>query len=338
MLGYLFQAWAVTDDPPDYKLIDTRGSSHVLISPVFFLITLAQVIFLTATGMVSIIHVNLSSRGSTVRKFFFCVVAYISRTPFVIHLHGSMFDVFFRTLPSIGRFLVRWMFARATRVVVLGERWRDFVTSEIGVTRSRIEVIYNGVPRPVAMPDQGPSTPSPCHILFLGRLDRRKGVPELLSALAHPALRDLSWRATLAGDGVVDAYRRQAAELGLADRLTFPGWLDQRQVEGLLREADALVLPSHHEGLPVAVVEALAHRVATITTPVGALPEFLVHEKSSLVVTPGDPEELAGALSRIITDRALRDAIAKGGYDVFTRHFDISKTAEAFARVYLSVC
>ena len=133
----------------------------------------------------------------------------------------------------------------------------------------------------------------PPHLVFLGHLSARKGVPELLEALASPALAALPWRATLAGGGPVDEFRARAAALGLADRVAFPGWIDQPAASALCAAADILVLPSHAEGLAMSVLEGLAHGLAVVATPVGAHAEVIEPEQSGLLVPPGDVAALA---------------------------------------------
>ena len=336
MLGYLLQAWQHSDDAPPVRLIDTRGPRHIAFAPLYFALALAQITGLAARGRIALLHVNLASRGSALRKLIVCGLARILRIPVVIHLHGAQFDIFFRGLPAPGQRAVRWMFGTAERVIVLGEAWRSFVVSEVGVPGSRVEIIYNGVPAPRRVRSRREPS-APLQILFLGRLGARKGVPELLAALASPEVRRLPWHATLAGDGEVEFFGHEAARLGLAGRVRFTGWVDQQKVGELLAAADIFVLPSHQEGLPVAVLEALANEVAVVTTPVGALPEILEDGQSALIVAPGKADQLAAALQRLIADSALRERIAAGGHAVFRQKFDVARIARAFSGVYDAV-
>ena len=230
--------------------------------------------------------------------------------PVVLHLHSGRFVEFYDQLPALARSVVRRMFAHAAHVIVLGKVWEDAVCSRLGVLREKITVLFNAVvaPHPVRRP---PCPDRICHIVLLGRLGPNKGVPELLQALAGDALRGLSWRVTLAGDGDLATYRSEAAALGIGDRVALPGWLSAPAVSALLADADIMVLPSHAENLSVAVIEALAHQVAVVTTPVGATSEIVTDNEFALLIPVRDPLALAEALRRLIVCPALRDRIAR---------------------------
>ena len=173
------------------------------------------------------------------------------------------------------------------------------------------------------MPDPQPTnlrhSDSECRIVFLGTLSERKGVPELIHALGGPALRGRRWRATLAGDGRVEEFRRLASELGIADRIEFLGWVDQAVTRTVCEAADVLVLPSHAEGLAMSILEGLSHGLAVIATPVGAHNEVIEPEVSGLFVPPGNVEALSVALARVIDDPSLRARLGAAGAPPFSR-------------------
>lgn len=338
VMGYIVDSWAHDPSGPASTVVDTRGTSHIALAPIQFACALATIGVLAARGRVRLLHVNLSSHGSTVRKALVMALAGALRLRSVVHLHGSRFDVFYRGLPSIGSRVVRWMFLRADRVVVLGQYWRDFVVTEIGVPEARVETVFNGVPDPGPPPDDrlrsAPERARDPHILFLGRLGERKGVPELLAALEILAAEGRWWHATLAGDGPVEEYRNKVRLAGLQERVTLPGWVDRSQVDDLLRDADIVVLPSHQENQPISVIEGLAHRVAVVTTLVGSLPDILQDEETALTVAPGDVPGLSGALRRLLEDPLLRSRIAGKGHEIFSKRLDVRIAAARLSRIY----
>ena len=103
---------------------------------------------------------------------------------------------------------------------------------------------------------------------------------------------------------------------------------------GLRYATDILVLPSFSENLPMSVIEALAHGVAVICAPVGALPDIIEHERTGLIVEPGDVEELASALSRLTEDPDLRRRLGEGGKALHRTRLDIDVCAERLVAIW----
>jgi glycosyltransferase involved in cell wall biosynthesis len=159
-------------------------------------------------------------------------------------------------------------------------------------------------------------------------------VPELIAALADPALAALSWRATLAGDGELARYRGQARAAGIGDRVEFPGWLDRDRTDLLLRAADILVLPSHDEGMAMSVLEGLAYRLCVVCTPVGALAEVVEDDVSGMLVRPGDASGLAAALALAIREPARRRRLAQAGEALFRQRFEARGYAARMLALY----
>ncbi len=331
-MSYLTACWNEYPTGFEFRMLETRGAGNAAVSARYLAVTLLEIVRRRLRGQLDLVHINLSSRGSTMRKFVVALECRLLGLPYLIHLHGSQFDIFYEGIPGFGKSLVGWMFSGARHVVVLGESWSRFLVDKVGVDPRKIRIICNGVPSPRVNGGLPPRTPA--HIVFLGRLGARKGVPELLKALASKDVRDLDWRATLAGDGDVDGVRSTVAELGLSDRVFAPGWLGPESVEQLLRSADIFVLPSYNEGLPVSVLEALARFIPVVITPVGSLPQFLEDEKSALFVQPGDAEGLATAIRRLVESPELRKRIGEQGRLIFERDFDIRSVADRFIALY----
>lgn len=309
----------------------TRGPGHIALSPLHLAGFLGRMIWLKATDRLDLVHVNLASGGSTLRKLQIARLARLLGVPYVLHLHGGDYPNFWADDMSHRSRSIRAMFAGAARIIVLGESWRDFVAGRAPEAASRITVIPNAAPRPSRQHLGGGET---THILFLGRINDQKGVPELGEALNN--LRDLhNWRATIAGDGFVEAARAKAAEYGLSHRVDIPGWVNGDRVSELLAGADILVLPSHTENLPLSIIEAMASGLAVVATPVGAIPDIVHHDQTGLLVPVGDIEALANALRRLIEDEPLRQRLGAAGQAFHRQALDIEPFALAIRATWL---
>lgn len=335
--NYLMQAADANGGIPEYLIIDSRGPGHSLWSVFYMLIALSRI----ATGAIrrdlALVHVNVAERGSLWRKGALILGARSFGVPVVLHLHAAELVQYYARLSRPSKYLAREIFRSAKCCVVLGERWRQFVVEELGVNADRVVILYNGVPRALeAQRSQSPA--SHLRILFLGNLMERKGVSDLLAALAREPLSDLNWQATLAGGGPIESYRRKAEGLNLLSRVHFAGWVDQRRAAELLTESDVLVLPSYDEGLPLVILEALTAGVPVVCSPVGAIPEVLEHEKTALFVQPGDIGGLAKALARLGTEPALRERLAAEGRALYEQEFSLEVFLARVLRIYRKYC
>ena len=251
---------------------------------------------------VALLHAHISMRGSFWRKCLFIMLARRFKVPVIAHLHGSDFEVFVAEQPAWLRRVVIAQLQRMDRVLVLGERWRDYVLSIAPAARVQV------MPNSVRMPD-GEAAHAPrdtVELLFLGIVGQRKGVYDLLEAMALLKLQNPAVRLTVGGNGEVADAQKAADRLGLADRVTFAGWVDGAAKQRLLQGSDVYVLPSHNEGLPVSILEAMSWKLPIISTDVGAIAELVRHGVDGVIVAPGDVAALAAAILRLSQSPALR--------------------------------
>ena len=183
------------------------------LSSLWVLLTaLAKLVRGRLEGRLAGVHVNMAERLSLLRKSVIVVMCRALGVPVVLHLHAAQLHHFYRALPAPLRALTRWVFSLPASVVVLGTAARRFVTEELHVPAHRVEIVINGVPAPVERRRQsGPDSTQ--RVLFLGNLSERKGISDLLQALARPGFAASRLQVILAGGGDVPAYRAKARAL-----------------------------------------------------------------------------------------------------------------------------
>lgn len=279
-------------------------------------------------------HIHIAGRGSTTRKLILTEAARFLGCVHVLHLHDYDYASDFAARSPRQQLLIRRMFQYADCVVALGQRDRRTLMALLGVDEHRIVVARNCVPDPGAHDIRVGGAPL---IVFLGRLSERKGVRELLLALSHPIMKELRWRAVLAGDGPVEDYRRQAAAMALSGLVEMPGWLDANDAHALCASADILVLPSHAEGMAMAVIEGLAHGLAVVTTRVGAHEEVICDGETGIFVPVGDENALAAALAKLITDPETRIHLSAKGRAHYLNQFSMKAYMQSLEKLYEAV-
>lgn len=277
-----------------------------------------------------LVHIHVSSRASFWRKAAFMLVARLARVPYVLHLHGSEFQVFFhQELGRFGQRIVRSAFDQAAWVLVLSSHWQEWARSIC--SNPHIEAVYN----PVSVGGEQPAHEDDAlSLLFLGRLGRRKGTYDLLEAVAQLAQTHPSIRLRLGGDGELDGVRQRAQELGIESHIELLGWVTQEAKTDALRHATIYVLPSYHEGLPMSVLEAMAAGLPVVSTPIGGIPEAVEHGVEGLLVEPGSVPELAHSLRQLLDDRGLRERMGQAAYDKARDRFSADRVVHRIERIY----
>lgn len=275
-------------------------------------------------------HINLSSNGSCYRKIILSWGVRLARRPYLVHLHGSEFREFYARSSPIIQKLTQGMMKNASRVLVLGRTWRSFVTEEIGCSSDVAVILPNAVPGPPELPDR---TTISGNILFTGRIGKRKGIPELLEAV-----RDLpeaaNWSLALAGD-VTDDEVQSMLERAPA-RVTPLGWLSQAELRDVLGSSSIFVLPSHAEGLPLSLLDAMAWGLAPIVTEAGSIGDVVVDREDSLLIKAGSISSIRAALIELIANPALAARLGSAARLKWESTYSIGPYRERLDDVYES--
>lgn len=281
-----------------------------------------------------VLHANLAHGGSVLRKTVPLWAARLAGVPAVVHGHSFDFGGWFDRLPTPARAAARRMLA-ADHWVVLGERHVVEYASRLRLADNRISVLHNAVRIPEAAVAQ--SGVERVHAVALGRMGARKGSYDIVSAvgaLETTVRRRL--RVTLAGDGEVDGVRAAVAAAGLGETIAVAGWLDAPARDELLCTAHVFLLPSRDEGLPMALLEAMAYGLAPVTTMVGSIGEVVSDRVNGFVVQPGSPGQIAEALTALVLDDGLRARLA-GAARGQVVDFGLQRWYEALARLWIAL-
>jgi glycosyltransferase involved in cell wall biosynthesis len=331
---YLIQSQAAQtpEHAAQLRPLDSRGGGSPASSLWVLTQALVKIAWGRAVGRLAGVHVNMAERLSLFRKGAIVVVSRAVGVPVVLHLHAQM-RYYYQTLPPLLQRMTRWVFSLATSVVVIGPAAREFVTEGLGVPVERVEIMINGVPD-ATEPRRQAAPGDPQRVLFLGNLSERKGLTNVLRAFARPGFDRSRLEVIIAGGGDLEGYQAKARQLGIDGFVRFEGWCDQDKAARLLAQSDVLVLPSLDEVLPLVILEALANRVAVVCTPVGEIPSVLTDGVDACFVKPGDVDDLAAGLQKVLQQPALREALAHNGRALYERQFSLQQFFAGIARIH----
>ncbi len=266
--------------------------------------------------------------------------------PSVITMHGG--DVYVN--PEQGydfptrwyvRPPLRWTLRHTGALTAITDDCRQHAL-RAGAPAEKVHLVFNGTdlrrfsPAPggkTVDPRFGPQMVFACRQLF-----PRKGIRFLIEAAAQLAPRFPALRVVVAGDGFERPELIKLAEsLGIADRVTFLGWVPNSELPPYYRAAAISVIPSLEEGFGIPAAEAMGCETPVVASDAGGLPEVVEHGVTGLIVPRGDSTALAEAMGRLLGDPALRAQMGRAGRERSLRLFDWDRTAEQLERIYAQV-
>ena len=265
-----------------------------------------------ASQLPDIVHIKSSSGANFVESAIYAVISRALGRRVFLQLHSGDFWRWYHQRSGGEQRLLRWALRAPTEILVLSEYWRQLVARL--VPGRPVRVVPNGVHIPEEVNHQHPGDEW-LRVLTIGTLGSHKGHFDILAAATRlkgkPIRFILAGPDETSGRGEGEEVRRRAADLQLDGAVEFVGPVGPLQKWELLAQADVFLLPSRAEGMPNAVLEAMAAGLPLVVTPVGSLPEMTTEGLGARLIAVGDFEGLAEALLELHEDPARRRAMGE---------------------------
>jgi len=278
------------------------------------------------------VHAHFASMPATVGL----LLAHIVETTYSFSAHA-------RDLFTDETVLLERKLHEAEFIAVCTEYGLEHLRRQYPVSGSeRLHLVYHGVDAVELMPLPATEPPAgPPEILAVGRLVEKKGFPFLLRAAALLRRRGVEFTLRLVGSGPdAEDLRRLATGLALDEIVRFDGPMPHEQLLPIFRCAAVFALASvvasdgDRDGLPNVLLEALALGVPVVSTRVSAIPELIEHEQTGLLAKPGDADDLADQLERMLFDEELRARVIEQGRTRVVTHFDVRENVALLADLF----
>ncbi len=232
------------------------------------------------------------------------MTACLLRRILVVHVHAFSPESLFEATPA---WAVRLVLGRADRIIALSDSWARVIRAHI----PDVEVCV--IPNPVRNHPLTPFNNRPRVVLFVGKVEPRKGYMTLLQAAPLVLDKYPDVQFWFAGHGELEQARDEAERLGIAASVRLLGWTDSETLNSLYQESSVFCLPSYGEGVPMSVLEAMSHGTPVVSTPVGGLPEIIVDGANGLFVNAGDAASVGRGILRLLEDPAYAESVACAG-------------------------
>lgn len=253
----------------------------------------------------------------------------IHKIPYIVSLRGGDVPGFrpydFSTFHKLISPLLRLIWKHASAIIANSNGLRELAMKFD--SRFEIPIIPNGVDLELYRTAAHGDTPP--RLFSVGRIVHQKGLD--LAMLALSGLKDLAWEWRIAGDGPrLEFLKSCAEELGIADRVHFLGWQAREQLIEQYQWSNLFLFPSRHEGMPNAVLEAMASGLPVIASRIAGSEELVVDGETGFLFPSENVDSLRAALRKLLTDAALRQKMGNASRHRVAAHYSWESTARQY--------
>lgn len=233
---------------------------------------------------------------------------------------------------------VRLILRYSDCVMCQSESWKRVYAQVSGLPSSRFVVIRNWIDSRDYSTLAEPPAPPPVRVLYMGWFEPYKGVYDLVEAISRKRGGLAGTRVTMCGKGAeFEGVQRRIRELGLHEQIELPGWVTGRQKMEQIQKAHIFVLPSHHEGFPNALLEAMAAGKAVVATAVGGVPELLTSPLLGRLVQPRNVDALGNAIVECVADPEFRRVLGRNARAHVLENHEIGRVWPRVLEMLISV-
>lgn len=286
----------------------------------------AYIQFLCKLPKYQIVHVNVASDASYVRKSLFIRTAKLAGKKIVIHQHGGDFEGYYGSLSPKGKESVKKVLSMGDAFVTLTPVGKVF----FGNIVNPVKIII--LPNAVRIPEAVSKEYGQKKLLFLGRICKEKGIGELLHVM--PRLKQQFPDVMLYLGGIWEDEKLKKQVEACSDCVTYIGWISGKDKEKYLTDCDIFVLPTYFEGQPVSVLEAMAYSCAIAASEVGGIPQMITQGQTGILMQPKDENSLQDALTKLLANPELCKQLGENAREKIQKEFSIEESMKRLLSIY----
>lgn len=276
-------------------------------------------------------HINMPlEKAAIIRDAFFALICRFSKKPYLIHIHGGKYSKDTNT-PWIYKAIIKRTLQKASQIIVLGNNEKHFLVNYYKIDEHKINLLPNCVHVPEYK--QKKFDNNKCVFLFLGRIDKDKGLEEILQALSSLSTEN-EYIFNYAGEGPDKDWFLTECKNKLKDKFVYHGVVNGEIKEKLIASSNVFLLPSYFEGLPYALLEAMSYGVVPIVTPVGAIPEVVTNLVNGLIVAPHSSSEIKNAIELLNGNKNDYHQMSINAYRTIFEKYSIVNYVKTLNEIY----
>jgi glycosyltransferase involved in cell wall biosynthesis len=283
-----------------------------------------------------IIHINIPlSEFSILINFVLVLISKLYKKNIIVHFRGGSLTLR-KDIYQFQKFIINRCIKWSNKVIVLGNKEKMFLIDFYKIKdKKNIFVLPNSVEIPAFDKYERVSDNKPelLNLIFIGRIDKDKGLEEIISTLKS-LKKTIDFRFYVAGSGPDQKEFILKCKEVLGDKFNYLGVLDNVAKAVFYKEGDVFILPSYFEGLPNALLEAMAYGVVPIVTPVGSIPEVVKDKINGFEVPIGDYNIIVETFIKLDNERPLLRKISKAAYQTIVNSYSIDNYINNLNNIY----
>ena len=249
---------------------------------------------------------------SIAEKGLFCILGRVMRKRVVLSIRSQTY--FPRRLKQLYRWWIRWTMKACHTVVCQSQAAADQFVREFALSPDKVAIVPNWLDTGVFYPFSAPASHDKpvVSLVYLGWLNHDKGVEHLIRSVPIVASRRRDFQLNIFGGGELEgSLKRLAEELDVGDLIVFHGWIDNSQVPEALNSGDLFVFPSLKEGMPNALLQAMACGLPVIASRIPGILPLIDDGVNGILVEPGSPSGIAEGILALLQDPQLRSQMGQ---------------------------
>lgn len=278
-----------------------------------------------------LIHIHSSFGGSFYRKLPFIVGSYIFKLPIINHIHGANFDDFYINASKKKKQRIKNIYRKCTKIIVLSEEWKENIRQI--VDENKIIVIENYSILNTDAIEKRKLKKKENNVLFLGFICKRKGCYDIPAIVEKVKEKIPNVRFILAGSGDIEQVKAITSDK-IKKNIFYPGWVRNENKDKLLREADLFFLPSYHEGMPMAILDAMGYGLPIVSTAVGGISKIVCDSENGYICNPGDIENIANSIINILENEIKLKKMGNNSIKIVKDKYSLEKHIKKICLLY----
>ena len=324
-------------DVTDYSILfkmDTRQLVDAAKATFYHILSYPLVLL---TKKPTVVHIHTTEYLNFWESTIYVVVSKLFLKKSIVHIHAPHFEEFYNKSGSVAKTLIRSLLYMADGIIVLSPKTKLFFRRI--VYNCRISVISNTTEIPSNLTRQLASNrnaPNPVKVLFIGGEEaKRKGFYDILKAIPAVAGKcNLNILFIFAGKFDMEKQKAIHETETRHHCVKYLGFLEKDEMLRVRLASDIYILPSYAEGLPIAMLEAMASGLPVISTRVGSIPELIEDGVNGFLIKPGDSEALAEKIVNLANDKTLRRKMGKRNVEKIRRFYSSEHFVEELSKIY----